>query len=296
MLRRRLLVGMGAGAFFWRQPASAQTPTPRARLALVIANSDYDLSGKTDTSPDAIYRARARGYVTDLQNPWFDAVRVSDALKAIGFSVEIVTNAERAMMSGALMRFRAAVDRAGPQTASIIYYAGHGIQLFGQNYLIGVGAQAKEADFPLDTNDQRRAFALRIGVPVSEVLLRTRPASAPGYNLIIIDACRDNPWESELRAAREALGQSYVGERGFGAMSIASARTIALFSTSPGQLAKDGIANANSPFTAAFIQAVRERGVTVDGLVNNIRGPVAAASGGEQMPWSVGRLGDSTPI
>ena len=76
------------------------------KFALIIANSDYDGDGKVDQSETAVMRAHERGYVGDLANPWFDSVRVGQALKSAGFEVETMLNADKAMMAGASSRAR----------------------------------------------------------------------------------------------------------------------------------------------------------------------------------------------
>jgi uncharacterized caspase-like protein len=274
------------------RPALAQPQ--RAKLALVIGNGDYDGDGHVDASPDALRRARERGFVGDLVNTWFDAVRVGEALKRAGFSVETVNNADRGMMSGAIMRHQARVAAAGPATASVLYYAGHGIQLGGRNYLVGARAQLIAAQMSDETALDRERIGMRIGVPLMMVLPGARGQTAPGYSLILIDACRDNPWEGAIRAAMEAQGRSYVGERGFGAMSVPSDRTIVCFSAQPGEMAVDGIAAASSPFAAAIARGIAAPGATVDGVLQGVVGQVAAASGARQTPWIRGRLGDGT--
>ena len=96
-------------ALTFSSAAFAETPT---KFALVIANSDYDGDGKVDTSEAARTRAQARGLVGDLGNPWFDAVRVGEALRGAGFEVDTVLNADRGSMYGAVARLNARADFA----------------------------------------------------------------------------------------------------------------------------------------------------------------------------------------
>lgn len=291
-MRRRAFLA-GALASTAAQDAFAQQ-TPRKKMALVIGNGDYDGDGRADPSPEARMRAQARGYVGDLPNAWFDAVRVGEALRRAGFEVQTFNNVDRTMMAGVISTHQSRAAAAGPDTSSIIYFAGHGVQLGGRNFLVGARAQLLAADMPTDTPRERENVGQRIGVPLQNLLVASRPSAAPGYNLILVDACRDNPWEPTIRAAAEKAGRRYVGERGFGAMS-APQRTIICFSTQPGELAADGMTAASSPFAAAISRRLRE-GAVIDDLLSGVMGEVAAASGARQTPWIRGRLGDGTKL
>jgi hypothetical protein len=145
-------------ALLFIAPAHAEAK----KFALIIANSDYDGNGKVDASENAVRVSLERGYAGDLANPWFDSVRVGEALKSAGFEVETFRDADTAMMSGAIARLRARAEAAGPDTATVLYYSGHGIQVGGQDYLIG--ARAKIGDLKVTTaRDQTRAgFALGV--------------------------------------------------------------------------------------------------------------------------------------
>lgn len=266
------------------------------KFALIIANSDYDGDGKTDLTDAALERAQQRGYVGDLANPWFDGVRVGQALKQIGFAVTTFNNADIGMMGGAIAQHFSRVTGAGPNAASIIFYAGHGIQIGGQNYLVAARAQLIAAQMSAETAEDRTRIALRIGIPLHRLLPPQLQPAAPGYHLLLLDACRDNPWEELIRQRWSRPDRPYVGERGFGALSLASRRTVVCYSTSPGQVALDGLQSAGSPFAAALARGITQPGATVDGLVAGVYGEVASASGARQLPWSVGRLGDGSTV
>lgn len=275
---------------------AANAQTPQKKLALIIANSDYDGDGKVDASPDGRARAQERGYIGDLQNCWFDGVRVGEALTRAGFEVQTAYNAQRGAMIGAIMNLRARADAAGPNTATVLYYAGHGVQLGGQTYLVGTGAQLIADEMATETAEDRTRLGLRIGVPVTEILMRAHSPAAPGYNLILVDACRDNPWEGQIREAAAAEGRDYVGERGFGAMTVMTPRTVVGFSSQPGQIAQDGVSAASSPFANAVSRRAGQRGLAIDQLMQGARGEVAAMSGAHQIPDIHGRLGDMTSL
>ncbi len=277
-------------AFALASPAHA---APK-KFALIIANSDYDGDGKVNASEAAVLRAHDRGYVGDLANPWFDSVRVGEALKRAGFEVETHYNADKAMMGGALARLRARASAAGPDSATVFYYSGHGIQVGGRNYLIGAGAKISDLKMETPRDQDRIGFAL--GVSLQMTLTGARRPTAPGYDLLLIDACRDNPWEEEVRKAAVAEGRDYVGERGYAALSPPSPRTIIGFSAAPGQFAQDGLTAASSPFANAIARRAAQRGLSIDHLLQSVSGEVGAATGAQQLPRVVGRLGDNTSL
>lgn len=281
---------MLALALFASATAAAQ-PT-QAKFALIIANFDYDGDGRISATPEAITRAQERGYVGDLANPWFDSVRVSEALRNAGFDVEIIRNADRAAMLSAVMRARFRAQSAGPAAALIVYYSGHGVQIHGRTYLVSARAHVTPAppEIPSDVDRIGRV----LGPSLQELLAGARPPTAPGYELFLVDACRDNPWEEEVRA-RLAPDANYVGERGFAALSL-PARVVVGFSAQPGQLAQDGFSAASSPFANAIARRASQRGLAIDQMLQSATGEVAAASGAQQIPAIIGRLGDATPL
>ena len=273
--------------------AFAETPT---KFALVIANSDYDGDGRVDTSTTARTRAQARGFVGDLGNPWFDAVRVGEALRGAGFQVETLLNADRGSMYGAVARLGARADAAGPSAATVIFFAGHGVQIGGRNYLVATRARLPTQDLPADTDLKRTRIGIAIGMSVQDILMQAHRPDGAGYNLILLDACRANPWEPEIRAAALAAGRSYAGERGFMAMSVMTQRTVLSFSSQPGGVAGDGIEGAGSPYGMALVNVLRQPDITVDDAVTRLSNIATSVDGQVQLPWSTGRLYDGTRL
>lgn len=290
--RRTFALGLGAAALPGVADAQAQKPL---KLAVIIANGDYDGDGRADASEAARLRAQERGFVGDLPNTWFDGVRVGEALKRAGYDVQTVQNALPVSMIAAVHRMAARARTANGAAQCIVYYAGHGVQLGGRSYLVGVGAQLIAADMADETSDDRTRIGLRIGAQLQDMIAALPPARAPGFNMMLIDACRDNPWEPQIRAAAAAQGRDYVGERAFAAMSPPS-RTVIGFSTQPGQTAADGRLAAGSPFSNAIARRITQPGMTVDALVSGATGEVAGMSGALQIPWVAGRLGDGSRL
>lgn len=278
-------------AFLLAAPAHA---APQAKFALVIANFDYDGDGKTDASPQGVTRARERGYAGDLANPWFDAVRVGEALKAAGFAVETAQNADRAAMLGAIARLRARANAAGPASASVIYYAGHGVQINGRACLVAPRTQL--GNIKVENAEDRDRIGFALGPSLMEILAGARQPTAPGYELLLIDACRDDPWEALARAEFAKAGRDYAGERAYGALMPPSPRVVIAFSAQGGKFAQDGFSAASSPFANAVSRRARERGAAIDQLLQGVMGEVAASSGARQIPAILGRFGDATAL
>jgi hypothetical protein len=217
------------------------------RFALVIGNSQYRS-------------------VAALPNPARDVRDVSTLLKDAGFAVTSAFDLDRAGMSRAVRDFADSVARKSEDSVVLIYYAGHGVQIDGQNYLVPIDARIeREADVALEA--VRFADLMNM---LDGVRSRTR--------IVILDACRDNPFADVAKHAG----------RGF-AMVNAPAGSMVAYSTSPGATAADG-AGSNSPFTAALIKAVREPGAPIENALKNVRLAVHQATGGQQTPWEVSSL------
>jgi uncharacterized caspase-like protein len=182
---------------------SSQSAPPR--WALVIGNSSY-----TGMAP--------------LRNPVNDARDIAAGLERLGFSVSLVTDANRKSMNQAIVAFREklALDR---QSEGVFYYAGHGVQSKGLNFLIPVGADIRaEVDL-----DDEAVNAQKVLGSLEEARNRV--------NLVILDACRDNPLPSAARSSA----------RGLAVVGAAPPETLILYSTGAGQTAADG-SGRNSPF------------------------------------------------
>ena len=210
------------------------------RVALVVGNSAY-----TNISP--------------LRNPARDARLIADTLRGLGFTLS---------GGGALIDLdKAGIDRAvqsfGSQLAAadvaLFYYAGHGIGLRGANYLV-----------PIDANVAREADAELQMLNVNRVLEQMDLADGPGgrLNVVILDACRNNPFESRLRSA----------SRGLSVMQ-APGGTLISFATQPGAAAQDGDGD-HSPFTAALADSIRQSGRGLFDVFNDIGLSVKRATAG----------------
>ena len=220
---------------------SAQAPAANPRFALVIGNANYTSMAR-------------------LKNPVNDATDLASALTRLGFKVTLLTNANRKAMNQAIVAFREvlAEDR---KSEGIFFFAGHGVQSKGMNYLIPLGADI-HAEVDLD---DEAVSAQRILGSLEETRNRV--------NLVILDACRDNPLPSALRSSA----------RGLAVVTSAPPETLILYSTAAGQTAADG-EGRNSPFAQALLSHIGDAG-DVTQTVKIITGEVKKATGGQQIPY-----------
>jgi Caspase domain len=229
------------------QAASATTTAPGAnqaqRVALVIGNAAYK---------DA-----------PLSNPVNDARAFAQALQESGFSVILRENTDQRSMLAALREFG---DRLRAGGTGLFYYAGHGMQIKGRNYLIPIGANVdREDEIAYSTVD-------------AQAVLDKMEAAGNPSNIMILDACRNNPF---VRSARN-------GQSGLSQMD-APAGTLVAFSTAPGAVASDGT-GANGLYTQHLLNAVRQPGSKVEDVFKQVRANVRRESQGKQIPWEVTSL------
>ncbi len=223
-------------------PASAET-----RIALVVGNGGYSAPRMA------------------LPNPPADARLVAGLLERVGFSVDLVVDGGREQMYEALDRFAAKAETAD---VALFYFAGHGIQDLGQNFLMPVDAELKRQ------RDLRDRF-----VPLDDVVQSL--SQARGAKILVLDACRDNEAVDALRAA-VPRSRSAAVTRGLAPMPKVSGMLVA-FATQPGVVATDGSA-ANSPFTEALARHLAEPGLELRQVLTRVRIDVARATEQKQIP------------
>jgi uncharacterized caspase-like protein len=146
------------------------------RVALVIGNSDYEL-------------------ISALANPGNDAALMATTLREVGFEVVEATNADQKTMKRAMRDFGKRLRLAGPQAVGLFYYAGHGVQIAGTNYLIPVSA-------PVETEAD-----LEIEAVMATWMLSQMAYAGNALNIVILDACRNNPFKGSFRAATQGLAR-----------------------------------------------------------------------------------------
>ncbi len=226
--------------------ASALAHGAEKRIALVIGNGAYTVS--------------------PLDNPPNDAKLLADTLSTLGFQVISRRDADQATMKRALQEFGAKLEKAGADSVGLFYYAGHGVQLNGRNYLI-----------PTKANIEREGDVEIEAVSADWVLEQMRYARNR-LNIVILDACRNNPFTRSMRSA----------DRGLAKMD-APAGTLIAYSTAPGDVAADGTGR-NSPYTLALAQAMREVHQPVEQVFKRTRVSVRSATQEKQTPWESSSL------
>src|ERR1700728_2716839 len=213
------------------------------RVALVIGNSAY----------------RA---VPALPNPAADAKLMSDTLLSLGFFVVgggAQLDLDKAGFDDALQKFKAELIGAD---VALFYYAGHGVETHGLNYLAPVDAH------PLNEAD---IFTQMVGMP--DILDRLEK-SGTRINLVLLDACRDNPFS----------GQGVPSSRGGLAQMPAPVGTLISFATQPRSVSLDGV-DGHSPYTRALVDAMQRPGSGLFKTFNEVGLAVAKATQGQQIPW-----------
>ena len=216
--------------------ASAADAADR-RIALVIGNSAYKHE--------------------PLVNPGNDARLMAQALRDSGFTVTELRNLNQTTMRRAIREFGDELAKGG---IGLFYYSGHGMQYRGKNYLVPVGNDIQREDEIADQS-----------VDVTLLLEKMRTASN-ALNILILDACRNNPFGT--------VGPASAGL----APMDAPARTIIAFSTAPGQFAADGSGD-NSVYTKNLVTYMREPGMKLEDVFKRVRTAVRQDSGGRQVPW-----------
>lgn len=228
--------------------AMGQQALAETRVALVVGNSAY-------SSAPA------------LSNPLNDARDMSAALKAAGFTVVEALDADRRKFDGAL---RAFADQLGKADVAVFFYAGHGIQVGQQNYLVPVDAKLeRERDLEFEA------------VQLDFVMRQLEIDREGKTTIVFLDACRDNPFARNLARSMGTRGTS-VG-RGLAAAATGLGTFIA-YSTQPGNVALDGDGR-NSPFTSALVRHMGDKGRNLPATLIEVRKDVVAATGGKQVPW-----------
>ena len=224
-----------------------QTPPPAdQRVALVIGNSNYQTAPK-------------------LANPGNDAQSVAQLLNSAGFEVTQATDLSRNEMVRAVQDFSDKIAARGPGAVAMIYYAGHGVQLAGENYLLPVDAKiASPSD--LDGNSLRLVD-----------VMGTLESIPSRMRIVVLDACRNNPFP-EINDAGRGL-----------AIVDAPRGSIVGYSTAPGMEAQDGDGN-HSPYTSAFLNVARVPNLPIEQLFKRVRLEVNNRTDGRQTPWESSSL------
>jgi len=221
-----------------------QTQTSQKRLALVIGNGSY-------TSAPL------------LKNPPNDARDMAATLTALGFEVSSGINVNQREMKRLVREFGQKLKGGG---SGLFYYAGHGVQSKGRNYLI-----------PIDAEIQSEAEVEDSGVDVG-LVLNYMDEAQNGLNIVILDACRNNPFGRSFRSAAEGLAQV-----------DAPTGTLIAYATAPGRVASDGTGQ-NGLYTSELLKQMRVPSVSVTDMFMRVRAEVMKQTGNKQVPWESSSL------
>ena len=217
------------------------------RIALVIGNSDYQEQ--------------------PLNNPTNDASDISDALSSLGFDVDLRLNASQEDIEDAVSIF---TKRLKKGAVGLFYFSGHGVQHEGSNYLIPIGAMPR-----ISAPDHLRYKAVDVGY-----VLGAMEQAENSFNIVILDACRNNPFKSFARFKSFAHSM----QKGLKRMPGIEG-TIIAYATSPGNVALDGVGSRNSPYTKSLIENLKEPNVPVEIMFKQVRKDVRSETSNQQSPW-----------
>jgi tetratricopeptide (TPR) repeat protein len=223
---------------------NAQLASNVRRVALVIGNGAY-----TNAPP--------------LKNPPNDARDMAVTLKTLGFEVSSGVNLSQRDMKRLIREFGQKLKAGGN---GLFYYAGHGVQARGRNYII-----------PVDADIQSEVEAEDAGVDVSLVLGYMDDAQN-GLNIVILDACRNNPFARSFRSASDGLAQV-----------DAPTGTLIAYATAPGRVAADGV-GLNGLYTSELLKAMRLPGLSATDMFMQVRSEVMKRTGNKQVPWEASSL------
>ncbi|MCP5088915.1 MAG: caspase family protein [Rhodobacteraceae bacterium] len=223
------------------------TNASERRVALVIGNSDYE-------------------QLEPLTNAVNDAEAIAQSLSALGFTVFLTTDLDLGHFRKAITFFQ---TRAADADTSLLYFAGHGATLAGRSYL-----------FPIDFG---RADLYDMREAVDLASLTNSLSSDLRTNLIFVDACRDNPLQSQSKPVGDLFGQP------LGLPSRPRVGTLISFATTPGHTAFDGT-GPHSPYTGALLDHLETPGTDIETVLRRVRRDVVVNSQGQQVPWSESSL------
>jgi uncharacterized caspase-like protein len=240
--RVRFLIGLISTVLVAAAGFSTQARAEK-RVALVVGNSAYK-------------------NVTPLDNPRNDARLMADTLRTLGFTVvggSAQLDLDKTQFDNAVQSFS---DQIQGADVGLFYYAGHGVQVRGANYLVPVTANpTRESDVDFQLID-------------TALVLRQMEGAGTKLNIVILDACRNNPFGGRgLRATDGGLAQMRAPEG-----------TLISYATQPGSVARDG-ANGNSPYTRALAEAIRKPGQDIFQTFNAVGLVVKQVTAGSQQPW-----------
>ncbi len=256
--RRKCLAAIGCSALAPLLAAAAMPARAAAgsRVALVIGNADYK--------------------VGSLKNPVNDAKAVATSLRGLGFEV---TERENATLRDMLEAFQQFSLRGKSADVRVVYYAGHGVQVKGRNYLLPVDTEIRAEDEMPRKSADLNEFLDRLG------------AIKQGINVVILDACRNNPFSGSEIVGPDGRRLKFRGATPAGLAPVeAPLGSMIAFSTAPGGVALDNPGDKHSLYTKHLLENLGSPGLPVELLFKRVRLAVAKETGRVQVPWESSSL------
>lgn len=286
------MVGKGnKGEIELREPISAQAKaTAKARLAVLSEGPTSKLAAKPPeavavppAAPDDRFRRKIALVIGNaaypgsaaLANPANDARDVASQLRAMGFDVTTGIDLDRKHLGDHVRDFLLSAPTA---RVALLYYAGHGVQVDNRNYLVPVDVHLGSAMRPMEEMTALDTIVAALNDPLRS-------------NVIILDACRNNPFDADALVGAAEAGRSVQIRSGLASPSAisrgagAGAGTLIAFATAPGEVALDGDGH-NSPFSASLARHIGTVGLEVQQMLTRVRAEVVAATKNRQVPWS----------
>ena len=233
---------LGAPSAFGPAQPQAQTRPADKRIALVIGNGRYP--------------------AMPLPNPENDARLIAANLRKLGFEVNEQLNLGVRDFRRVLREFSKRLQE--DDAVAVLYYAGHGVQIDGRNYLL-----------PVDLNLRDQEEVKDESVDIEDLFLSRLDRARSSARIVILDACRDNPFAGKTRNVRSAGGLAEMGARG----------TLIAYASAPGQPAEDGPTGRNSVYTKSLAEEMMVPGLEVEQMFKNVRVKVLRDTKERQVPW-----------
>lgn len=244
---------------------TAHSCVAQQRQALVIGNARYL-------------------HVTPLRNPTHDAELMAASLKEVGFAVTLLRNATLAQMAESAAAFGRGIGRGD---IVFLYFAGHAVQYAAENYLIPI-----DADVSVPAQLRQRAY------PLGQ-LLAALPPDGRAASIVVLDACRNNPFAERSPAYARALNPAVVGSTevpaGLSQIEQLPGNTLVAFATAPGKVALDG-QGRHSPYAEALAEVIRDEGLEVTAVFQEATLRVKRSTGFRQEPWVNWSLNDKVVL
>ncbi|GLR49912.1 caspase family protein [Shinella yambaruensis] len=216
-----------------------------------------------------IGNARYSTAASSLRNPLNDVAVMRKTLAGAQFEVDIVENGSLDQMSAALDRFE---EKARGAEIGLIYYSGHGVEIGGENYLVPI-----DAELPSDRRVKYEAIAM------ADVLSRLDGVTK--LKLVLLDACRDNPFLDTMKK----LATKGIGSKGLARVETSGSNMLIGYATAPGEVARDGDGD-NSPYAAALARHLVAPGLEIESALRAVTRDVREATGGGQTPFKTGSI------